>query len=914
MAPLVGGRSLSHSIEYSSVAKTTSSHHTLHDHVLELEPDNPETGLTNVEVSRRQALYGPNDVTIARKPTHRIMLNSRHHKLTILVSILQSWIDWFSTGLIAKYLEQFRNPLIMLLLLSAGISLALGQLENAISIALAVLLVGTVAFIQEYRTERSLEALNKLAPPRCRALRDGQLVEILATELVPGDVVELRTGDRVPADLRLVNCIELHIDESMLTGEGRSCVKSTNNTLASRESCMEDQMMMDTALMATLVRQGYGRGVVTATGDATRFGRMYALMRDTEERRSPLQCHLDRLGQQLSIYSLGVIAVLAIVGIIQRQPLLQIFTVAVSLAVAAIPEGLPIVATITLALGVLRLARRNVIVRKLPAVESLGSVDVLCVDKTGTLTMNQLTVQTISIIEGDRIITNAAQKDRVMMALALCNNAQKGLDGWHGNAVDVALQIHLEQREGLSQIVGYRRIEEISFTSERKYMAVRLINESTGMETFILKGAAEILLSKDNFPTISAHVEELYGQGLRVIAVAIGSDLSDAKLIGLVGMCDPPRPDMRSTIRRIMDCGVRPIMVTGDARQTATSIGRQIGWPMNDHFCVCSGEELNVRLKQGTAIDNISIVYRATPEHKMHLVDALQRRQHVVAMTGDGVNDAPAMKMSDIGIAMGKSGTDVARNAAQIILTDDRLGSMVEGIHEGKAIFSNIRHFIRFQLSTSLAALAAIAVSMMAGHRNPMNAMQILLVNIIMDGPPAQSLGVEPVDPIALQRPPRPKSAPILSGALLLRTFLTATHIVIGTALVMWWEASLHATDSTRTFSVFVLFSMVNAYTCRSSYRSTLQLGLFTNRFLAASISLSILMLLSIIYIPAGGRIFQTVPLGIWDWIVITTVAGSLFFADEFVKAVFVRPALRNVFFTRQSDESDLPLNIICRE
>lgn len=700
----------------------------------------------------------------------------------------------------------------------------------------------------------------------------------------------------------------------MLTGETKACRKQAPRNPLSRRPTDDateqgDAIAEDELLMATLVRQGYGRGVVTATGSRTRFGRMYTLMQETEEKRSPLQVHLDRLGEQLSLYSLGIICIIALVGIIQRQPFMQIFTVAVSLAVAAIPEGLPIVATITLALGVLRLSRKNVIVRRLPAVEALGSVDVLCVDKTGTLTCNQLTVQQIVLFDergnahdypmapapsSSRLSLAVSDEGEAMLtALALCNNAHlSGEDEWHGNAVDVAIRRYLAlMRHQIDSTRWRQRSEEASFTSDRKFMAVQYQDGRCGENVYFVKGAPEILLPSTSDAPFYEQVELMYAKGLRVLAVASGSNKKSLGILGLVGMCDPPRPDIKETLEKLRRSGVRCIMVTGDSEQTARVVAKQVGWAgLDGSRGIISGDELDrILAKTDAVLGDLAIVYRASPEQKLSLVRTLQRQQHVVAMTGDGVNDAPALRMADIGIAMGRSGTDVARAAAQIILADDRLGSLVDGLEEGKAIFSNIRHFIRFQLSTSLAALALIATSMFTTNGTTsslsMNAMQILLVNIIMDGPPAQSLGVEPVDPAALLRPPRPKSTPILSRPLLLRTVLTALHVWLGTLWVLHWEHA-QAADSTRTFSVFVLFSITNAVTCRSSHRSIFSLGLFSNRMLLATSCLSLSMLLAIIYLPTLQTIFQTRPLRPVEFLLLLATAGSLIVVDELIKAL----------------------------
>lgn len=851
--------------------------------------------------------------------------------------------------------------------------------------------------VQEWRTERSLAELHRLAPPRCKVIRGGHMSSVLAAELVPGDLVELQAGDRVPADMVLISGVDLETDESMLTGETGAIPKvpRVNSILGEGEDERERLLIDDNALMtdessgspatlssrsalhmATLVRQGYGRAIVTSTGLSTRFGQVYVLMRDTQERRSPLQLHLDRLGQQLSLYSLILIAGLALIGIAKRAPFLQIFTISVSLAVAAIPEGLPIVATITLALGVLRLSRRGVIVRRLPAVEALGSVDVLCVDKTGTLTMNQLSVERIVNAHGQSLKGEvtvgggggegmAIEAQRACLAIILCNNSTGAA---HGNAMDVALMRFAQQQApGGSQVAllasEYVRVQETVFTSHRKYMAVTCAHRRRGHSLVVVKGAPEVVLPMirsttlsgptasatgatvctalmaspstlaEILATASASLEAMYGEGLRVIALAMGSSIDELSLVSLIGLCDPPRPGVDNTLCRLRQCGIRCVMITGDSRQTALAIARRL------HLTgeACSGEELFASPppsysssslpsnhksmggpemnRQPPPLDSVSVVYRAIPEHKVALVQALQRAGHVVAMTGDGVNDGPALRAADIGVAMGAGGTDVARAAAPIILTDDRLEGLLEGVEEGKTIFSNIRHFLRFQLSTSLAALSLVALTTIFMGSNadvvalgdaspsettiplmPMNAMQILLINIIMDGPPAQSLGVEPTDPSVLKRPPRPRHAPMLTGGLLARIIISALLIVGGTLLAMYTgprpatPGSHHQT--TRAFVTFVLFSIVNALTCRSSHRSILQLGPLSNGFLVASSSLSLLLLLAIVHAPGLQRIFQTTALGVEEWAGLSILASSLLLMDELVKALWVRPRL----------------------
>lgn len=766
-----------------------------------------------------------------------------------------------------RFLKQFKETLILLLLGSAGISLFIGNRDDAVSIALAVTIVVTVGFVQEYRSEKSLEALNRLVPhyahvrrtrPRSGAqsrrqggqdeaiemepLANGAEPEakssatIPAAQLVVGDLVLFSTGDRIPADIRITHSSDLTIDESNLTGEnepvekhaaalGRGAPRSEHhgtpepyNAAGTVGADVRLNEQHNIAFMGTLVRSGHGEGVVIATGSDTEFGTISLSLQGIEAPRTPLQQSMDLLGKQLSYMSFIVIGIIMIIGLIQGKQPLDLFTIGVSLAVAAIPEGLPIIVTVTLALGVLRMAKRGAIVRKLPSVETLGSVNVVCSDKTGTLTLNHMTVtkfwhfdipqplavdpasHTSSAMKTILRIGNIANNGRLSQnntgtpataASAAVLSSTRDLSStstksrWLGQPTDIAMLDLLDTfgEDDIREKIGHRT-SETPFSSERKWMGVVIgsalgditNNTSIGSETAYIKGSLEQILdrsdtylTKDGQEVIlddnrrkeaTTAAKSMAEEGLRVIAFASGilrgkqrqSSRSSTPALGnknpleidaftglcfagLAGMNDPPRKDVHRSIRRLMNGGVKVIMITGDAETTAVAIAKNLGMPINPASSasrsVLRGDELDQMSEQELteAIGKTTIFARTSPDHKLKIIRALQARGDVVAMTGDGVNDAPALKKADIGIAMGQLGTDVAKEAADMILTDDDFSTILRAIEQGKGIFFNIQNFITFQLSTSVAALTLVLLSTMFGFKNPLNAMQILWIS-----------------------------------------------------------------------------------------------------------------------------------------------------------------------------------------
>uniref|UniRef100_G3VVC4 Calcium-transporting ATPase n=1 Tax=Sarcophilus harrisii TaxID=9305 RepID=G3VVC4_SARHA len=793
-----------------------------------------------------------------------------------------------------KYISQFKNPLIMLLLASAVISVLMHQFDDAVSITVAILIVVTVAFVQEYRSEKSLEELSKLVPPECHCVREGRLEHTLARDLVPGDTVCLSVGDRVPADLRLFEAVDLSIDESSLTGETTPCSKlttpqpaATNGDLTSRSNI---------AFMGTLVRCGKAKGIVIGTGENSEFGEVFKMMQAEEAPKTPLQKSMDLLGKQLSFYSFAIIGIIMLVGWLQGKHILDMFTIGVSLAVAAIPEGLPIVVTVTLALGVMRMVKKRAIVKKLPIVETLGCCNVICSDKTGTLTKNEMTVTHIFTSDGQHAEVGCVCNDAVIR-----NNTLMGKPT-EGALIALAMKMGLD---GLQQ--DYIRKAEYPFSSEQKWMAVKCVHKTQqdNPEICFMKGAYEQVIrycttynNKGQTLALTQQQKDVYQQekssmgsaGLRVLALASGPDLGQLTFLGLVGIIDPPRTGVKEAVTTLIASGVSIKMVTGDSQETAIAIASRLGLYSKNSQSV-SGEEIDTMdVPQLSQIaPKVAVFYRASPRHKLKIIKSLQSNGSVVAMTGDGVNDAVALKAADIGVAMGQTGTDVCKEAADMILVDDDFQTIMSAIEEGKGIYNNIKNFVRFQLSTSIAALTLISLATLMNFPNPLNAMQILWINIIMDGPPAQSLGVEPVDKDVIRQPPRNWKDSILTKNLIVKILVSSIIIVCGTLFVFWRELRdnvITPRDTTMTFTCFVFFDMFNALSSRSQTKSVFETGLCSNKMFCYAVLGSIMGQLLVIYFPPLQKVFQTESLSILDLLFLLGLTSSVCIVSEVIKKV----------------------------
>lgn len=883
-------------------------------------------GLNSIEeVNRRKIEYGPNEVTAEE-----------------------------GESLWKKFLMNFiEDPLILLLMGSAVVSFLMGNIDDAVSITMAIIIVVTVGFVQEYRSEKSLEALNKLVPAECHLIRGGQESRILASGLVPGDLVHFKIGDRIPADLRIIEKVDLSIDESNLTGECEPVHKSAKRV--NKESFNDQPNSFvpisnrtSIAFMGTLVREGHGKGIVIGTGTNTSFGAVFEMMSNIEKPKTPLQLAMDKLGKDLSLMSFIVIGIICLIGVIQGRSWLEMFQISVSLAVAAIPEGLPIIVTVTLALGVLRMAKRKAIVRRLPSVETLGSVNVICTDKTGTLTSNHMTVSKIWCLGSMANKSNVLSLDKTktvslrnyltedvkstLTIANICNNASFSHEHgkYLGNPTDIALVEQLSKFELEDIRPTVKKIKELSFNSKRKFMATK-ITHSDNKCTIHVKGAFEKILDRSTHymmktgktekltdslrDTITECANVLASDGLRVLAfsklesadsapVISEDDINGLTFTGLIGMNDPPRPSVKPAIEQLLQGGVHIIMITGDSENTAVNIAKQIGIPIvSPEVSVLTGDKLNDMNDDQLAnvIDRVNIFARATPEHKLNIVRALRKRGDIVAMTGDGVNDAPALKLADIGVSMGRMGTDVAKEASDMVLTDDDFSTILTAIEEGKGIFNNIQNFLTFQLSTSVAALSLVALSTTFKLPNPLNAMQILWINILMDGPPAQSLGVEPVDNEVMKKPPRKRTDKILTADVLRRLLTTAVFIIIGTVYVFMKELAedgqVTARDTTMTFTCFVFFDMFNALACRHTTKSIFEIGFFTNKMFNYAVGLSLLGQMCAIYVPFFQSIFKTESLSLGDLVFLLFVSSSVFFADEIRKYLTKKKQLEDPYY-----------------
>jgi len=803
------------------------------------------------------------------------------------------------------FFEQFTNILILILIVAAVISAFIGDLTDTIVILAIVLLNAVIGFFQEYRAERALAALKKLEIPAATIIRDGKHQQIPATEIMPGDIVVLTAGEIVPADIRLIESPNLMIDESSLTGESTPVEKSTN--IISEETSLADRRNM--TFKGTVITYGRGVGVVVTTGMSTELGRIAYLLQETEKIKTPLQIKLDVMGKRLAVAALLLCLIIFIAGIWRGESLQLMSLTAISLAVAAIPESLPAVITIVLALGAYRMSKVNALIRKLPAVETLGCVTAICSDKTGTLTQNKMKVE--FIYDGKELkkkwSLDTSDMNLIFKAMTLCNDASIDSDKGIGDPTEIAL-LKAASKLGINKSElekKYPRINEIPFDSFKKRMTtIHSSPENQEIHLAFMKGSVDSLLDTCSIDSnmkeqILRENEKMAADGIRVLAVAYreiekGMPLSEVEkgltFLGLVGMIDPPREEAYEAVKICMKAGIVPIMITGDHPITAQAIAKRLGIT-NENGQIITGRDMELLepAHLNSLLSSVRVFARVSPEDKIRIVTSLKDKGHIVAMTGDGVNDAPALKKADIGIAMGITGTDVSKEASDIILRDDNFATIVKAVYEGRVIYDNIRKFIRYMLSTNSGEILTMFFALMIGMPLPILPIQILWINLVTDSFPALALGVEPAEKNVMNRPPRDPKESIFARGLWQHIIWVGLLMSFGTLGVMAWGLKYDDLDHARSMVFFTLagFQMFHVMAIRSERESIFTVGLLSNKALLGAVVLTFILQLMITYIPILQRIFKTAPLSAVELIICIAISFSVFIAVEVEKAYF---------------------------
>ncbi|MGC9110417.1 MAG: cation-translocating P-type ATPase [candidate division WOR-3 bacterium] len=885
---------------------------------------NPESGLSSQEAKARLQHWGRNEIREqgVRSPA-------------------------------AIFIAQFASILVLMLLVACAISVALGEYIDAVAIAAIVLLNSILGFVQEYRAERTMQALKKLAVPKVRVRRDGHLTEISTRELVPGDIVFLESGVHIPADGRLLSAVNLRVSEATLTGESEPVDKDAGCLFEpDREVPIAERRNM--VFMGTAVVAGRGMMVVTRTGMNTELGRIASILGTVKREPTPLQKRLERLSRELAVAVLVIAGIIFAVGVIRGGDWRMLFLVAVSMAVAAVPEGLPAVVTIALTLGARRMLNRQALIRRLNAVETLGSVTVICSDKTGTLTQNRMTVTMLDVagdqlelaIERDEpvVLKDQGSAPAFLMLVAggvLCNDAVLEVRNQTaeilGDPTEAALII-AGVRFGLQPPVLKQllpRIGEVPFSSERKLMTTvhRLTRERQGLngneqlltatleklgegaDRFVFtKGAVDVLISKSErvlagmalkplTPEWRGRITEAHNRltqkGMRVLGVAFRVLKEDEEIncgpeletglcfIGMIGMIDPARPEVKEAVRLCQQAGIRPVMITGDHPLTAMYIAADIGISPDPGRAYLTGVELS-RLsieELKTLVPRTSIFARVAPEHKLNIVLALQSRNEVVAMTGDGVNDAPALKKADIGVAMGITGTDVAKEAADMVLLDDNFATIVAAVQEGRTIYDNIRKFIRYTFASNAGEIVVMLLAPFLGMDIPLTPLQILWVNLVTDGLPGLALGVEGPERNVMRRPPRPLQESIFARGMAFNIIWSGILLGLVSLLPGWW--CWHRGDPgwrTVIFTVLTMSQLFQSFALRSQEDSVFALGLFRNRLLVCTFVITLILQLGLLYLPFAWPVFKTQSLPIGQLAVILFISTAVFWAVELEK------------------------------
>lgn len=849
-----------------------------------------DEGLTEEEAKKRIEEYGLNEIK-ERKPISPLKI----------------------------LLRQFNNFLVYILVAALAISIIVGEEKtDAVVIGIVLIIIGIAGFIQEYKAEKAIQALKKMASLKAKVIRNGKEQRIDTSQLVPGDIILLETGDKVPADARIIEIVDLHAQEAALTGESIPVRKAMG--VLDENTPVADRYNM--VFSGTIITKGKAKALVTETGMSTEIGKIAEMIQTAEEILTPLQVKLKQLGKFLGIAVMIIAAIVFSVGILiaNRSPL-DMLIMSIALAVAAVPEGLPAVVTISLALGVQRMIKRHALVRKLPSVETLGSTTVICTDKTGTLTCNEITVKKLYVndqiidVSGEgystkgyfyigKKILNPKEFSLLLQIGTLSNDAKLIGEDSMGDPTELAL-IVAGAKAGLKKDlleVDYPRIGEIQFTSERKMMST--FHKIKNKKVIYTKGAPDLILDLCDRILINEEVkrlsrlekkkilkvnEEFANNALRVLGFAYKEgSLTEKDLIfvGLQAMIDPPRPEVKEAIKKCKDAGIKVIMITGDHIATAKAIAKQLGIEGK----AIEGKDLDKIKDLEKHVKEIAIYARVNPEHKTKIIDALRKKGQIIAMTGDGVNDAPALKKSDIGIAMGIAGTDVTKEASDMLLTDDNFASIVNAVEEGRSIYENIKRFVEYLLSSNLGEVLTIFIAMILftlfGNATPLLPLQILWINFVTDVFPALALSIEPTEKDIMEKPPRDPKEKILSKSVITRMVIIGTIMMLGTLFVFKWYLPKNLQYAqTMAFSTLVMFQIFNVFNCRSNDKSLFKIGIFSNKWLIGAIIISVSLQIAVIHTSLA-VLFKTTPLTLLDWIYVTLVSSSVLIIDEVIKLI----------------------------
>ncbi|PRR69828.1 calcium-translocating P-type ATPase, PMCA-type [Clostridium thermopalmarium] len=855
--------------------------------ILKIFNSDPSKGLSSQEVEKRKIKYGLNKLATQNRDT--------------LITLIWS---------------QINDILIYILIGAAIISFLVGETSDAIIIGIIIILNSIVGVTQEYKAEKSLETLQNLSTPKAIVKRNAQLIEIPSEEIVPGDIIIIDAGRYIPCDLRLIETVNLKIEESALTGESIPVDKDANLILEDGKTTLGDQKNM--AFMSTLATHGRGIGVAVSTGMNTEIGKIASLLKENKKELTPLQKKLEKLGKTLGIAAISICALMFLIGFIQGRDLFELFLTSISLAVAAIPEGLPAIVTIVLALSVQRMIKENAIIRKLPAVETLGSVNIICSDKTGTLTQNKMTV---TKFYADNIFDDIKKLDinnkihkLLIENLVLCNDATSSKESSTGDPteialLDVAASYNIFKDELQKE---HERVNEIPFDSDRKLMTT--VNKYKDNFYVMTKGAVDNLLKictkvfiggievplTDNIKdSILKATSAMSSEALRVLGAAykIINDINNTEInslerdlvfIGLVGMIDPPRLEVKNSISLCKKAGISTVMITGDHKDTAFAVAKSLNIAENP-LEVISGLDLD-KLSQeelNEKIMNLKVFARVSPEHKVKIVKAFKSKGNIVSMTGDGINDAPSLKIADIGVSMGITGTDVAKEASDMILTDDNFSTIVSAIEEGRNIYNNIKKSILFLISCNIGEIMSIFFSILLGWASPLRSIHILWVNLITDSFPALALGVDPKDDGVMKEKPRNSNETIFTGAI--GNILFSGSIICILTLIAF-QIGLHRYPGsvihaqTMAFITMSISELIHSLNMRNEKKSIFKIGFFTNRFLIFSIVLGIILQIIILYVPYLSSIFSVYPLNSGDWKWIALLSLMPLFISEILK------------------------------